>query len=79
MARGNIVQVQTVRQMFGLYVVTAFSGSFRDYDRIYISKTGTIIGEWKSFLEKPYKDYLRKVPATCKVVRITDKYIVLKP
>ena len=54
-------------------------GSFNDYDRIYISKTGTVIGTWGSKFGNCFKDYLRKVPCTCKVVCIKDNYIVLKP
>ena len=79
MARANIVSVKTVRKMFGLYVVVSLCGSFKDYDSIHISKTGTVIGTWGSRLGNSYRDYLRKVPCTCKVICITDNYIVLKP
>ena len=79
MARANMVSVKTVRRMFGLYVVESMSGSFNDYDEIHISKTGTVIGTWGSRVGESYRDYLRKVPPTCKLIQITDKYIVLKP
>ena len=47
MARGNIVTIDSVRRMFGLIVLVAQSGNFKDYERIYLSKTGTIIGSWR--------------------------------
>ena len=78
MARGNIVSVKTVRKMFGLYVIESLFGSFTDYRHIHVSRTGTVIGTWGN-LGITYKDYLRKVPPTCKLIQITDKYIVLKP
>lgn len=78
MARGNIVSVKTVRKMFGLYVIESLFGSFTDYRHIHVSTTGTVIGTWGN-LGVTYKDYLRKVPPTCKLIQITDKYIVLKP
>lgn len=79
MARGNMVSIKNVRRLFGLYIITSMVGSFNDYDRIYISKTGTVIGTWGSKFGNCFKDYLRKVPCTCKVVCIKDNYIVLKP
>ena len=79
MARANMVSVRGVRKMFGLYIVESMSGSFNDYDKIHVSKTGTVIGTWGSRIGDSYRDYLRKVPCTCKVVCIKDNYIVLKP
>lgn len=78
MARANMVSIKTVRQIFGLYIVKAESGSFKDYDRIHISKTGTVIGTWGSRVGASYKDHLRKVPCTCKIICVKDNYIVLK-
>lgn len=79
MARGNIVSVKAVRRMFGLYIIESMFGGFNRYDKIHISKTGTVIGTWGSRVGAPYKDYLRKVPCTCKVICRKDNYIVLKP
>lgn len=54
------------------------SGSFNDYEHIYLSKAGMVIGTWGSKFGKPYKDYLRRVPKGCQIVQIKDDYIVLK-
>ena len=79
MARGNIVQVKTVRKMFGLYVVESMFGSFKDYDKIYLSSRGRIIGKWGVSVGIVYKDYLWSVPNTCKLIYVADNYIVFKP
>lgn len=78
MARGNIVSVKSVRRLYGLYVIMSDVGDFRDYDKIHVSKTGTVIGTWGSRVGVSYRDYLRKVPVSCKVVCVKEKYIVLK-
>ena len=78
MARGNLVSVKSVRRLFGLYVIVSNSGDFRDYDRIHVSEAGTIIGTWGCRVGVSYRDFLRKVPATCKVICVKENYIVLK-
>lgn len=78
MARGNLVSVKCVRYILGLYVIESMSGSFKDYEHIYLSKAGMVIGTWGSKFGKPYKDYLRRVPKGAQIVQIKDDYIVLK-
>ena len=81
MARGNIVTIASVRRMFGLIVLVAQSGNFKDYERIYLSKTGTVIGAWRNVINPLhlYKDYLRRIPVGSKLISINEKYIVFKP
>lgn len=80
MARGNIVTIASVRRMFGLIVLVAQSGNFKNYERIYLSKTGTVIGAWRNVINplRPYRDYLRKIPVGSKLISINEKYIVFK-
>ena len=78
MARGNLVSIDRVRKIAGLYVLTSLHGEFTDYNKMYVSKSGTVIGHWGDFFGKiTYRDYLRKVPQTCKIVKIEKNYIVL--
>ena len=81
MARGNIVTIDSARRMFGLIVLVTKSGNFKDYEKIYLSKTGTVIGAWRNVINPlhPYKDYLRKIPVGSKLICTNEKYIVFKP
>lgn len=81
MARGNLVDSKRIGWRFGYWIIGSHFKwqSFKRYDKIKISKKGTVIGYWRAFATNPYyKDFLDTNCQDFEIVRIYDERIYLK-
>lgn len=75
MARGNYVDSIVKVRRFNLVIVYPFfrHQSFKNYDKISVSKKGMIIGYWLN-----YRDYLGYIDIGAKLIRRSNNYLFFK-
>jgi len=90
MARGNKITDSDliILERFGLLIVKLKDDcryNWGCYNEIYFSKRGTLIGRWgSSYTYKgrlnsySYKDYITRLGSNSKVLRITDRYLIIR-
>lgn len=90
MGRGNLTELKSRRNLLGFYIIEVF-GDLDDYDKIYVSKSGQLIGQWgkkcsillSQYSEKlcnvSYRDYIYPFKEPVEIVKVTDTYVILKP
>lgn len=89
MARGALIDGHYLRKTvkFGLtivhltptYFIRAYSQKgFLLYDKIRVNKDGQLVGYWDSGTGKILRDNTGIYPKGTKVLRITNKYVIIK-
>jgi hypothetical protein len=79
MARGNLVDMVSKRKMHGytILVPTFNAQHFDGYSKLYITRKGTLVGQWEVNNYK-YRDHIVQGMAGCEIVRRGRHYLILK-